>query len=378
MSMTTATLQVTAMPQLRVARPVSPDTPYARVTMDWTAAPQTPGLLPSCSFVSGTRRPQGGGAPLSLRRMCVVGERHTGTNFLSALLDDNFLLMRPPLQPHPNQRAGRVPPGNVGQGCTSHKHMPQADAMPPPHAHIMEESVAVIIVRNPVDWLAGMCKSPWETNNTGKLPIADCAAAPWLFDNMTFAGGYGHYEDVMLLRRAKYDSWLSMPWPHMVLVNYECLLAGGGDGSRAFMRWLAAEYGLHPSRMQLTPDDPDSRWRLPSRYGLHGFGPYGHGPLSVATLERDSAPALLSAAVAVGATGKRRTQLPPPAPSPPPQICRPGQRDCPHTPAFEYEQLEVARALAHYLPAQMGAEARESEGRLGYDGVLRLANALEA
>ena len=90
--------------------------------------PRPAGTLPRCSFPS-----RAAAEPAQqLRTLCVVGERHSGTNFVSALLDLNFAFeddadastgddSRPPLQAHQRliDPLGRVPPrpGRVGHGC---------------------------------------------------------------------------------------------------------------------------------------------------------------------------------------------------------------------------------------------------------------------
>lgn len=92
--------------------------------------PRPAGTLPRCSFPSAD---YAAAEPAQqLRTLCVVGERHSGTNFVSALLDLNFAFAddadaaagddsRPPLQAHPRltDPLGRVPPrpGRVGHGC---------------------------------------------------------------------------------------------------------------------------------------------------------------------------------------------------------------------------------------------------------------------
>jgi len=288
----------------------------------------------------------------------MVGERHAGTNFVSSLVDANFKLLRPPRYPHPNVKQKGNVPGTVGQGCLSHKHTPQA----PPNEQLMAETVAIVIVRSVFDWLAGMCKNPWDTNNTAKLPLADCASAPWRFDNLTAAGSFGHYEHLLALRRSKYSGWLAQKWPHMVLVQYECLLAGEGEGSKAFLRWMGQRFGLQP-RNQVAPEE--TRWRLPSRYGLHGYGPYGHGALSVAQLEAEAAPAVLRRALASPGVALS----PPPPVLPPPcagKVC-PG----PRPPPF-YDPLEVVRTVMHHLPA-FDDTYRAFEESLGYGELLQQA-----
>lgn len=99
--------------------------------------PRPPGTLPRCSFPGAL---SGAAEPPQLRTLCVIGERHSGTNFVSALLDLNFAFEddagaaddasavngtastpRLALQAHPRLKdaLGRVPPrpGRVGHGC---------------------------------------------------------------------------------------------------------------------------------------------------------------------------------------------------------------------------------------------------------------------
>jgi len=101
-------------------------------------------VLPCCAFPGAAAD----AAPTQLRTLCVIGERHSGTNFVSALLDLNFAFdddddddvekdsanataddaLRHALHTHPRLKdgLGRVPPrpGRVGHGCahlaTSH------------------------------------------------------------------------------------------------------------------------------------------------------------------------------------------------------------------------------------------------------------------
>jgi hypothetical protein len=87
-----------------------------------------------------------------------AGERHSGTNLLSVILDANFVLHQHPQLEGP---LGQPPPpraGSVGHGCTAHKHALQpasereaaiaaGETLPD-----MSRTLAVIIVRNPFDW----------------------------------------------------------------------------------------------------------------------------------------------------------------------------------------------------------------------------------
>ena len=97
---------------------------------DWSA-PRPAGALPRCAFPGAAAD----AAPTQLRTLCVIGERHSGTNFVSALLDLNFAFdddadadranatdaLRSALRAHPRLKdgLGRVPPrpGRVGHGC---------------------------------------------------------------------------------------------------------------------------------------------------------------------------------------------------------------------------------------------------------------------
>jgi hypothetical protein len=111
---------------------------------DW-AAPRQPGELPLCSFhappgAHDERAAHDAAAapPRRIRSLCVVGERHSGTNFVSSLLDANFAQLEDadaddaaadvaddsqttPLVAHARfyDPLSRLPPrpGRVGHGC---------------------------------------------------------------------------------------------------------------------------------------------------------------------------------------------------------------------------------------------------------------------
>ena len=190
---------------------------------DWAAPSKQPGALPRCAFPGAAA----GAAPTPLRTLCVIGERHSGTNFVSALLDLNFAFeddadddaanatsadaLRVALHTHPRLKdgLGRVPPrpGRVGHGCahtllvlapwltqrrgscTAHKHASQpargaaahvAPGFAPPDEAAF---LAVLVVRNAVDWCVrhGACVAP-----EGRLPLTHAPrrargmhAAPW-------------------------------------------------------------------------------------------------------------------------------------------------------------------------------------------------------
>jgi hypothetical protein len=171
--------------------------------------PRAPGTLPRCAFPGA---PSAGPVSPQLRTLCVIGERHSGTNFVSALLDLNFAFEddasaaddkasdvnatastpRLALQAHPRlaDALGRVPPrpGRVGHGCarraparshtskraltcdlarscTAHKHAAQpvrgaAAHVAPGFAPVDEaDFLAVLVVRNPLDWCAPLCRT---------------------------------------------------------------------------------------------------------------------------------------------------------------------------------------------------------------------------
>ena len=120
------------------------------------------GSLPECTFAF--TPPAGAPALGPVRSLCVVGERHSGTNFVSALLDANFAFGDTGLVPHARllDPVGRLPPrpGRIGHGCTAHKHAAQGDASAAPLAPgtATEERpdadtfLAVFVTRNAFDW----------------------------------------------------------------------------------------------------------------------------------------------------------------------------------------------------------------------------------
>ena len=277
--------------------------PYSRAELDWASATPSDGPK-KCIFTrsSGERLASSTGGR-SFSKACVIGERHSGTNFLSSLIDSNFFLDRAPKHSHPHARQ-KNPAARVGQGCLEHKHMPQrSDAAA---AAAMADTVAIIIVRNVADWAAGMCKQPFEALLPNDVPLADCVPAAWIGDNMTSAVGAVDYENVLALRASKYGGWLALNWPHMHLVSYECLLADRGAGAISWMRWMEEEYGFPVLPLAAVGRQPTQPrvYKLPVRYGLHGFGPYGHGALNVSKLEEQSAvTATFAAARAMAAGG---------------------------------------------------------------------------
>ena len=50
------------------------------------------------------------------------------------------------------------PPAKVGQGCLEHKHMPQR-AVDSTAIDSMDSTVAILVVRNVADWLAGTARA---------------------------------------------------------------------------------------------------------------------------------------------------------------------------------------------------------------------------
>ena len=321
---------------------------YAHLSLDWDSA--APGEPPSKCTLS---EPSGGALPLTVQRACVVGERHSGTNYISSLLDLNFRFTKPPKWGHPSGKFVAGAPTTVGQGCLAHKHMPQTSSDPGAAASLMSETVAFVVVRNPVDWLAGMCRLPFESNETSGRSVAECASKPWRGDKVTVGRQAVDYESLFAVRAAKYGGWLGQPWPHVVLVEYECLLARGGEGSKEFMTQLRERFNF-----PLNPFAQRLGWRIPVRYGLNNFGPYGHGPLSVPQLESSSAVAVLAVAAGGVAQQQRARGMLAHAAQPP------------------HDPLTVARALAQ-LP-QFDAKARAYEGELGYGPFLKVVAAAAA
>jgi hypothetical protein len=111
----------------------------------------------------------------------------------------------------------------------------------------------VLVTRNPFDWARAMHAAPWETRfaaaTAAEARDADALevflATPWLRGLDTMSGDASH-AGVLAMRAAKHAAWgqASRPWRHVAAVPYECLLAGGGAGARAWLSAIEARFNL--------------------------------------------------------------------------------------------------------------------------------------
>lgn len=98
---------------------------------------------------------------MCLRDYVVFGERNSGTNFVSHLLDRNFAVFR-----GRHRKAGVTPYG--------WKHgFPAAMAAP-------DDVLAVIVTRDPQTWVQSMHRTPWHAADPlRKMPLSEFIRAEW-------------------------------------------------------------------------------------------------------------------------------------------------------------------------------------------------------
>jgi hypothetical protein len=162
-----------------------------------------------------------------IRRFLVYGERNSGTNFVDALLRQNF----------PALEAER---GDSGRNWFLYgwKHgFPTMIAAPP-------DMLAVVMVRDPVAWVGSLHAKPWHAGRRLRgLPIADFIRAEWVsvIDDRGFGVRKGdprwgqellwdrdpatglRFQNVLRLRNAKTAGFLRMcgMFGNHAVVRYE-------------------------------------------------------------------------------------------------------------------------------------------------------------
>jgi hypothetical protein len=149
----------------------------------------------------------------TIRHVHIIGERHSGTKFLTATLQacfprhstrttfrvhrdfirskhffqpiSNFVVL--PLSSHTKEKvsaAGAAAGGATAAGATFDQQQ----------QHPLAESVVIVVVRHPVDWIAAMHAKPYhspyhvaEFGNNGIVPLAwhDFVTRPWTLPNAT-------------------------------------------------------------------------------------------------------------------------------------------------------------------------------------------------
>jgi len=234
-------------------------------------------LSPDCPVTHGgklRRRRPWDKAEGMIRKLCVVGERHSGTNWLTTTLKHSFQLP-------------------VEEGYTRFKHWFQIKRRNPRFGGILRNMLAIFIVRNPYDWLKGVYREPfhasfhaslqWDrflrtnwtlpqsmrmgtdvaagsaqacTNEDGFLPgeVIPClkSVSRGTHYRHTYAVYETHpdtgqvFENILAMRAAKLMNYVeAAQWaPHVEFVRYEDLLSEGGEGARRFLHELHEKYAL--------------------------------------------------------------------------------------------------------------------------------------
>ncbi|KAG1657424.1 hypothetical protein FOA52_011794 [Chlamydomonas sp. UWO 241] len=196
-----------------------------------------------------------GGRP-KLTQISVIGERHSGTNYMRSLMAENF--------------KNSV---KVDEYYCQFKHYYQSwnkKTCPP-----LNRTLVIVMLRNPLDWAIGMHKKCWcgeGDDNLSDLKFKDFMTSsmkefnnrPWTNQNP------GRCKHVMECRTQKYLNFLNMTrWvPHGLIkfVRHEDVM--DPYRAKAFVSKLAKQYNLE------TNEDEAEHVQKYKGYEDHNFNPW--------------------------------------------------------------------------------------------------------
>eukprot|EP00238_Polyblepharides_amylifera_P010564 CAMPEP_0196576750 /NCGR_PEP_ID=MMETSP1081-20130531/5933_1 /TAXON_ID=36882 /ORGANISM="Pyramimonas amylifera, Strain CCMP720" /LENGTH=306 /DNA_ID=CAMNT_0041895441 /DNA_START=247 /DNA_END=1167 /DNA_ORIENTATION=+ len=219
---------------------------------------------------------------MDIQYLSIVGERHSGTNWLKVMLQDTF-------------------DTTVQNGYTRWKHWFQVnrpdELLDYRFQDPLDKKLAIVIARNPYDWLMAMRRTPWHSSSHYRLPMEKFVRLEWAippsnlesnFENLSrqnrracsLAEGFDpgelipcYFEDyvpgkarplhhdiyethpstneifknVVAMRTAKLMWSVKMAeWaPRIEFVRYEDLLHNGGQGARKWLSKMMKKYNLN-------------------------------------------------------------------------------------------------------------------------------------
>ncbi|KAG1653065.1 hypothetical protein FOA52_003810 [Chlamydomonas sp. UWO 241] len=182
---------------------------------------------------------QGGGG---ITRVAVIGERHSGTNFMGRFLARNLATQH-----------------NVSETFCAYKHRAQ---VPGPECPPVNKTLVVVMFRNPYDWALGMharCYCTPEWREVAKTPFAEFVHMPILDTSAVQAPKdappqdppIGFFADLFECRNARHRNFLNISaWaPNVEYVRHEDVL--DAQQQEAWMSRLLTKYKLQPSAEQV-------------------------------------------------------------------------------------------------------------------------------
>lgn len=221
-----------------------------------------------------TRRCRGARAEgvANITHIAVIGERHSGTNYVEALLAGNL-----------DRGAHQVQPWLVAwkhwlQLPGYERYCVKCPRAPPAGGHDFSRTLLVVVVRNPHDWAFAMHDDCWHCERLNDLPFEDFIRAPWVNPDAPGAAGsedaakavasppkpplrsrlqqiyepnewdrsHAPFANIMALRTAKLLHFLNVSrWPGLggsVVVRHEDVLLPAA--AKAWVRSLVDSYGL--------------------------------------------------------------------------------------------------------------------------------------
>ncbi|GAQ82662.1 hypothetical protein KFL_001190050 [Klebsormidium nitens] len=214
--------------------------------------------LPGRVLVSA--RPAVPAYPHAIKRMCVIGERHSGTEWLEEELGAEFQGG----EPHRS--------GMAFENCHRHKHWFHYPGMLEPL--VEDGDLIFVVVRNAVDWLLNMAQEPHHAYSHADLPFEEFLTRPWVPDKRTdvctpdqerylstpyyetyspaFGGPYpaGPVKDVMQLRAMKLDNflrlqqWVPNAQDRVIFVRYEDMIDREGQGLQDLINEVKSRFEI--------------------------------------------------------------------------------------------------------------------------------------
>ncbi|GAX76430.1 hypothetical protein CEUSTIGMA_g3875.t1 [Chlamydomonas eustigma] len=192
-----------------------------------------------------------------IQRIIIIGERHSGTNFISELVRSNLQLRYAfhPLDFFTSIKCDDPWPPKHGYQTLKE---PTPGGLSEPYEY--NTSLAIVAFRNPWDWVLSMHRDCWckdKLKHAAKTFEAfltsrwqDNCPKPWLGETRR-----GSCRNILECRAYKLQNYLNMTtWaPHVEFVNHERIHST--EGSLSWLKALVTKYNLDVREEGLRPID---------------------------------------------------------------------------------------------------------------------------
>jgi hypothetical protein len=208
----------------------------------------------------------------AIRRISVIGERHSGTNFMRRFLSLNLVYAAYNFSNHFCEHKGQKPNITTNpkhcymrpvEGNDTAEHL--VSSFQNKAGHPYADALAIVMIRNPYDWAFSMHRNCWCSRTDAQAPAPfedfmnmeweDNCPKPWLGEETL-----GTCSNIMECRTLKLINYFNISkWaPNVEIVRHEDVISQ--EDSLAWLSRMAEKYNLRMSASYIQPVRHYKNW----------------------------------------------------------------------------------------------------------------------